>query len=513
MKNSLVKSVGIITIIAIFSKVLGFGRELLMAAYFGASSITDAFNVASIIPVLMLTAIGMAIISGMAPIYAEAKSKSKEEASNVISALSTLFLVFAIVVTILFYLFTPAIIKIMAPGFDDAQLQLTNKLTMIMLPSFAFLVLSAIMQGILEYEKRFAPPALVAIPQNLFIIMAIVFLSKEFGIYSIAVAMLLGAISQFLIQYPFIRKYNIIKFNFHFKTYKHVIFDSLKIFTPIIIASVAYQVNAVVDRMVASNLSEGSVSALNYSNKLMFLPLSIVLLSVVTVLFPGIVDAALEKGKGVVRLIFQGINVITFIGIPIMVVMLVESQSLVDFAYKRGAFDTSDALMTSHAFYFYTFGMIFVALKEFLNRCFVAIKETKVTMIGSLTAVILNVILSIVLARYLAVGGIALASSISMVVQAVFLFCFLPRKVTIQREEIKKFFLDFGKLFIAFIALYVATTIIKGSYEGLNGFLTIIVTTAITFILFIIISALLKCNEMSWMFEFIKAKRRSKTNG
>jgi putative peptidoglycan lipid II flippase len=509
MKNSLVKAVGTITIIAIISKILGFGRELLMAAYFGASSVTDAFNVASIIPVLMLTAVGMAIISGMAPIYAEAKAKSAEEASKVISAITTLFIVFSITITILFCLFTPFITKMMAPGFNADQLKLTNELTLIMLPSFTFLVLASIMQGILEYEKRFAPPAFVAIPQNLLIIVAIIFLSKDYGIYSVAVATLLGAVCQFAIQYPFIRKYRIIKLNFHLKKYKKVLFDAFKVFTPIIIASVAYQINAVVDRMVASKLPEGSVSALNYSNKLMFLPLSIVLLSLVTVLFPGIVDAAVEKGKSFVRQIFQGINIITFIGIPITVVMLVESQSLVDFAYKRGAFDVSDSLMTSQAFYFYSFGMIFVALKEFLNRSFIALKESNVAMTSSIAAVLLNVVLSIVLSRFMGVGGIALASSISMMIQSIFLFSFLPKKVTFQKEDLFKFFFDFAKLVILFILLYIVTTLMKNMYAGLDGIVAIIVTTGITFVLFMVLAALLKSPEMTWMLEFLKKKKRS----
>jgi putative peptidoglycan lipid II flippase len=512
MKKSLIKAVGIITIIAIFSKVLGFGRELLMAAYFGASSVTDAYFVASIIPVLMLTAIGMAITSGMAPIYAEAKAKGGKEPKDVISVLTTLFVVISIIVTILFYIFMPYITKFVAPGFQSNQLELTNKLTAIMLPSFCFLVLSSIMTGILEYEKKFAPPALVAIPQNLFIILAVIFLSKRFGIYSIAVATLVGAISQTFIQYPFIKKFDVFKVNFHFKKFKVVITDAVKVFSPLIIASVAYQITAVVDRMVASHLPEGSVSAINYSNKLMYLPLSIVLLSLVTVLFPIIVDAAVEKREKLAELIFKGINIITFVGIPITVIMLSESQLLVDIAYKRGVFGTTASLMTSQAFYFYTFGMVFVALKEFLNRCFVAIRETKVTMVASVCAVILNVILDIVLSRFMSVGGIALASSIAMAFQAILLFCYLPKKSNIKISEIKEFCFNFGKLLLTFLSLYIIVNFLNETFQGENDILRLIITTAVSFILFSVISWLLGCKEIHWIVDILKEKRRSKSN-
>ncbi|MDQ6600359.1 lipid II flippase MurJ [Bacillus salipaludis] len=293
----MIKSVGIITLVAIVSKVLGFGRDLLMAAYFGASTVTDAFFVASIIPVLLFAAVGMAITSGIAPIYAEAKEKGKREASNIISVLATLFITLSVFLTFVFYLVTPFMTKMIAPGFSIQQAELTNQLTMIMLPSFCFFVLSAIMTGILEYEKVFAPPAFIAIPQNLFVIITIIFLTKQYGIYGVAVATLLGAVSQFFILFPFIKKYQVFYVNFAFKTYQKQIFNTLKLFSPIIIASGAYQINAVVDRMVASRLPEGSVSSLNYANKLMYLPLSILLLSLITVIFPSVVDSAVKKGE------------------------------------------------------------------------------------------------------------------------------------------------------------------------------------------------------------------------
>ena len=114
-----------------------------------------------------------------------------------------------------------------------------------------------------------------------------------------------------------------LKLNFNFKAHKNLFKNTFLALSPIIIASIAYQLNAVVDRMIASGLQAGSVSALNYANKLMFLPLSIVLLSFITVLFPSIVDAAAEKSKHFVRHVFQGLSVIALIGIPITIVMLV----------------------------------------------------------------------------------------------------------------------------------------------------------------------------------------------
>lgn len=513
MKKTIVQAAGMITLIAIFSKLLGFGRELLMASYFGTSPTSDAYFVASIIPVLLFTAVGMAITTGMVPLYAEAKKKSKTEASEIMSVLTTLFLVLSFIVTLICLVLTPYITKIMAPGFSDQQLELTNMLTIIMLPSFCFYVLSAVTTGILEYEKVFAPPALGAIPQNILIILAIVLLTNVYGIYGIAAATLLGAVSQFLVQYPFIRKYNVLKLNFNFKAHKKLFKDTFLALSPMIIASIAYQLNAVVDRMIASSLQTGSVSALNYANKLMFLPLSIVLLSFITVLFPSIVDAAAEKSKHFVHLIFQGINVISLIGIPIMAVMLIESETLVNIAYKRGAFDDEASLLTTTAFFFYSFGMIFIALKEFLNRSFIAIHQPKITMIASVASIVANIILSLILSRYFGVGGIALATSIAMMLQTLFLFMYLPRKTEVDPAEMKSFLYSTLKLMLLFALVFALLYFIHPLYETLHPILSFFVSALCAFIFTAIGSLLFRLKEMQWMAAYFKSKLRRNKHG
>lgn len=504
----MIKSVGIITLIAIVSKVLGFGRDLLMAAYFGASTVTDAFFVASIIPVLLFAAVGMAITSGIAPIYAEAKEKGKREASNIISVLATLFITLSVFLTFVFYLVTPLMTKIIAPGFSIQQAELTNQLTMIMLPSFCFFVLSAIMTGILEYEKVFAPPAFIAIPQNLFVIITIIFLTKQYGIYGVAVATLFGAVSQFFILYPFIKKYQVFYVNFAFKTYQKQIFNTLKLFSPIIIASGAYQINAVVDRMVASRLPEGSVSALNYANKLMYLPLSILLLSLITVIFPAVVDSAVKRSIEFVQWVFKGISLITFAAIPIAVVMLVESSILVELAFKRGAFDDTAAMMTKQAFFIYTFGMIFMALKEYLNRCFVALKETKVTMTCSILSVALNIILSVILAHFIGVGGIALATAIAMLFQTLLLFFSLSRHVPIEKNAKSTFKKSLGKLLILFAIVFMVSRLSAFILPVTNPILHLGLVTLITFAIFTTFALLLKSQEILGLIAILKRRKQ-----
>src|SRR3954467_555540 len=138
MKNNIVKAVGLVTIVTVIGKLLGFGRESVIAAFFGASAQSDVYFVAAVIPTLLFAAISMAITTGLVPIYIEERNKDKAEASRMMSALSTFLLVLSVIFIALCMLFAPWLTKLFAPGFTGAQLDLAVDLTLIMLPSFCF---------------------------------------------------------------------------------------------------------------------------------------------------------------------------------------------------------------------------------------------------------------------------------------------------------------------------------------------------------------------------------------
>ncbi|MBR8644315.1 hypothetical protein KEH51_05750 [[Brevibacterium] frigoritolerans] len=123
-------------------------------------------------------------------------------------------------------------------------------------------------------------------------------------------------------------------------------------FYPIIIAALAIQLNSVVDRIIATSLETGSVSALNYANRLLWLPLSIVLTPLITVLYPSIVERALIGYQSFLNLTLKGLKSLLFLAIPFMVVMLISGNSLITLAFQRGAFDASATDMTYRAFLF-----------------------------------------------------------------------------------------------------------------------------------------------------------------
>ncbi|MFJ7752869.1 murein biosynthesis integral membrane protein MurJ [Peribacillus muralis] len=426
-RSYLLKSVGLVTIIAAVGKVLGFGRESIIAAYFGASSTADVFFVASLIPTILFTALGSGLQAGVIPLYLEKKAENPLKADDFISLLGSFFMLVAAVMTMACVIFTKPIVMLVAPGFSDAELELTESLTRIMLPSLLFFTLSYMATGVLNANKRFILPALTSTAQNTVIILATVLFASPLGVEGLAWGFVLGAASQFLIQYPSLKRYNIRPI-ISFLSHGRQIVQTLYTFYPIIIAALAIQLNSVVDRIIATSLETGSVSALNYANRLLWLPLSIVLTPLITVLYPSIVERALISYNSFLGLTLRGVKSLVFLAIPFMIVMLISGNSLITLAFQRGAFDASATETTNTAFFYYSAALPFFALRDYLMNAFYALKKTKVAMYSCLFAVFLNVLLSWLLSRHLGVGGIAIASGISMLLQSLYLFCFLWHK-------------------------------------------------------------------------------------
>lgn len=494
--SNVIKSVGLVTIIAAIGKVLGFGRESIIAAYFGASSMADVFFVASLIPTILFTALGSGLQAGVIPIYLEKKADNAKKADEFISVLGSFFMLVAGVLTIACMIFIKPLVMMTAPGFSDSELALTESLTRIMLPSLLFFTLSYMATGVLNANKRFILPALTSTAQNTVIIAATVLFAAPFGIEGLAWGFVFGAASQFLIQYPSLKKYGIRPI-VSFLPHKRQIVQTLFTFYPIIIAALAIQLNSVVDRIIATSLETGSVSALNYANRLLWLPLSIVLTPLITVLYPSIVERALIGYQSFLNLTLKGLKSLLFLAIPFMVVMLISGNSLITLAFQRGAFDASATDMTYRAFFFYSACLPFFALRDYLMNAFYALKKTKVAMYSCLIAVLLNVLLSWVLSRYLGVGGIALASGISMLLQSLYLFGYLWLKTgRTDKTAFRDVFQESGKLTIIGAIIYGIALWIHPLTLSLPIIMELVIISLLVFGLYLALSILFKVSSL-----------------
>ncbi|MBD8070545.1 murein biosynthesis integral membrane protein MurJ [Bacillus sp. PS06] len=500
-----VKAVGLVTVISAVGKLLGFIREAIIAAYFGTTTLADVFFVANLVPTILFTAVGTAIQAGIIPLYVEEKEKSQSGADRLMSILGTFFFIIALLITVLTIFFAKPLVHLVAPGFTEEQRKLTVLLVQIMSPSICFLALTSIATGVLNANKRFVLPAFTATAHNIVIIIATIVLAKSYGVIGLSVGVLIGAASQFLIQYPQLKQYAI-RFERSFWQERERVKSTIYMFYPIIIAALAVQLNGVVDRMISSGLEEGSVSALNYGSRLMWLPLSVILTPLITVLYPSIVEAVLKGFGEFLEIVTKGIRMIVFLAVPFLVVMLICGQSLIELAFERGAFNQEATMMTTQTFFFYSVGLIFFALRDYLMNCFYALKATKVAMYSCLITVAINVGLSLSLARVLSAGGIALASSISMVIQTVFLLIYLWKKTKPEQSFLISFFKDIGKLILLFALVLMLVCWVHGGVDHLSAILKVIVVSFITFVTFLVGAFVLRVKEVESVVKMVLRK-------
>jgi putative peptidoglycan lipid II flippase len=501
----LIKAVGFVTLISGLGKILGFGRETIIASYFGASEVADVFFVSSLVPTILFTAIGTAIQAGIIPLFMEERQKNSKKAVEFMSVLGTFFLLISLLIILVTFIFAKPLVALMAPGFDSEQLNLAVKLTRIMIPSMLFLTLTAISTGVLNANKQFVLPAFTATVQNVIIILATIFLANTYGVTGLSIGVLLGAAGQFLIQYPSFSKSDI-HMNIHFQENKEQIKKTLILFYPIIIASMSVQLNSLVDRMVSSGLETGSVSALNYANRLLWLPLSVILTPLITVLYPTIVEAALESYSKFFDIVKKGMTMIIFLGIPFMIVMTVSGKSLVEFVFERGAFNTEATSMTTFALLFYSIGLLFFALRDYLMNCFYAIKKTKFAMYSCLVAVLVNIALSVLLSKVFQIGGVALATSISMLLQCIFLFTYLVRKRERDTQE-GHFLKDLGKMSIVIAILFLIALPVQHLLVNMYNLIELVIITIIVFGSYLLLSFIFKVSALNPLLEKVKKKK------
>ena len=264
----------------LLSRILGFLRDMVIAHFFGAGMAADAFFVAFRIPNLWRRLVGEGSLTiSFIPVYTEyLNQKSEEEIREVTHIAFTIAGVILFILTLLGILFSPILIRVIAPGFIQIpeKFQLTVTLNQIIFPYLFFMGLFALCMGILNSHRHFFAPAIAPIFLNICIIASVFLFYHAFKppVMALALGVLAGGVIQFFFQFPFLWKKRItFRFNFNFR---HPAIKRIGLLmVPGLIGTAVYQINVFVDTIFASFLPSGSVSYLFFADRLMEFPLGI----------------------------------------------------------------------------------------------------------------------------------------------------------------------------------------------------------------------------------------------
>lgn len=424
------------------SRFLGLARDRVLAHYFGAGPIMDAYGAAFKIPDLIYTlSILGALSAGLIPIFTKIYLKSgddKKQAWNLISNTINILMIWLGGAAIILIFVTPWLAPLVAPGFVGEKKEMLILFTRIMLISPILLGLSAVVGGVLQSLKNFFIYSLSPIFYNAGIIVGATVLVPLFGYKGLAWGVVLGAFLHLIVQLPSLRRAGFCYapiFNWRDADFRAMI----RLIIPRTLGLAALQINTVVITAIASTLTAGAVAIFNYAYNLQSFSLGIVGVSFAVAALPTFSTLAAEKKWPALIKNFSSVaRQMLFFIIPLSVIFLMLRAQIVRVALGSGAFDWDATIRTADTLAFFALSLFAQCLSMLLARAFYAMEDTKTPLKIGVVTVIVSIFLSWYLTRvtgWFGVEGLALAFTMASILNTALFWIFLRLRLGSLDEE------------------------------------------------------------------------------
>jgi len=428
---NLIKSTVTFSFFTIISRLLGYIRDIFIAIFLGAGPLADVFFVAFRIPNTFRRLFSEGTFNAaFVPIYSSLlnnKKKSQKFANNIFNLLIVGLFFLVIIIEILMPLF----VYIIAPGFDGdyQKMELAITLTRVTFPFLMFISLASFFSAILNSHNKFAVASAAPIILNIFLIGVLLFgkILNDQLVYYLSYAVTLSGILQFIFLYFFVKK------NFLPKLKLHIKIDSkVKIFfrklLPSIFSSGVTQINILVGTIIAS-FQTSAVSYLYYADRIYQINLAIAGIAIGTVILPQLSRYVQNNNKNKINLIQnKALELSLFLSIPAAIALLVASEEIISSLFGYGSFDELSVKNSAKALFYFAIGLPAFSIIKVFSTFFFAQRNTKIPFYISLTAVLLNIFISIVFFKEVGFLIIPIATTISSWFNAILLFILLNKK-------------------------------------------------------------------------------------
>jgi putative peptidoglycan lipid II flippase len=441
---SLLRSASTVSLLTLASRVTGLVRELLVAALFGASALTDAFNVAFRIPNLLrrLFAEG-AFSQAFVPLLSRSRAQDGDEATRgLIDAVGTILFWVLVAVSLVGVLAAPVLVWLMASGlresggFDHAVL-----MTRWMFPYIACMSMVALCAGILNTWGRFALPAATPVLLNVCVVAAAVLLAPLFearglpGIYAMAVGVMAGGVLQVAVQWPLLVRLGLwprlaIGPAGWRRAWAHPgVHRVLKQMAPAVLGVSVAQLSLLVNTQIASHLGAGAVSWLTYADRLMEFPTALLGVALGVVLLPRLSAAqAKDDVAAFSALLDWGLRLVLLLALPSAIALLLFAQPLVSVLYHYGRFTAQDVQMTVTALAGYGCGLLGLIAIKVLAPGYYARLDIRTPVRIAVVVLILTQVMNAVFVPWIGHAGLALSIGLAALVNAGWLLTGLIRR-------------------------------------------------------------------------------------
>ena len=459
---SVLKAAWIIAVVTIVSKLIGFVRDIIIANYYGAAMVSDAYYYAYQIPSLSLILLGgvggpfhsatVAIFSKLIPNLQE---KPSEHVNKLYSTFMTATIIFFLALSAIMFIFPRQIMGLIISGGSPDMINLAATHLKIMTPLLVIGGIVGIYYGILIIYRQFMLPNLSPIIMSLAIIGVVIAAPSDQKGYALAWATTIGAILQLIIQYPNIRKLGYkLKPNFAF-TNNPEFKEICELLFPAVLSSTVGQIHIYVDMFFTSSISEGAWTAIGYANRVFQFPVGILVTAFLVPLFPIFAKLVADKDyNGIKNYFNKGVGVLFFGAIPIIIGILVVGMDAVRLVFERGLFDEKATFMVTEALWFLSVSIIPYVFRDSITRVYYSFNDSKTPFVVAFSSIVLKLVLNYVLISKMrfGIGGITLSTSLVTLFNACVLGMFITKKMD----------MDYKSLFINLFKMVVAGVITGG---------------------------------------------------
>lgn len=493
-KKALLGSAAALFILSLLNKGLGFIKSMVIASAFGASLQTDAYYVAEGLMQNALLPISEAMAVSFLPIYIGVREKDRQDAKVLTSRTMTDIFLLAFVLSGILYMLAPLILRIMLPAYAPAEVEMSVSYFRILIWGMCFYMSNQLLQSLLNAEKQYGYSSFTAMLNNLILTAAVFFLGKHYGLWTMAAAVVFSYAAQYLFLQAKSWRYGNL-------TWRYGLRDSRirKLCTqalPIFFGNAICELNNLVDRSLLSGMEEGAVTAVSYASVLYQFASNLISIPMTTIIYTELAEsfAGGHKEEGGAKL-EKGIHISLFFCIPISLFVMVSANLIVQITYGRGAFDAEAVRMTAQGLTYYGLCFLAYCINALLFRACYSLDDTVLPMKVGLGTVSLNIVLSIILSRFMGLRGIVLATAISNSLTTVITMIIFNRtKLTIHLHGFIKPVAEI--IFSSLVATAVCVTWLMYT-SAANGIARFIIAACLEFGIYAIIVLICR-NETAW---------------
>lgn len=424
----------IIIFFGAINKVLGMIREIIFANSFGLSKSYELYLLSIVVPTVINTFIVYVGQNFFIPQYNRIKIQEGETEARVFfnKALAFFFILSCCAALGLIFSET-MILKLFASGLTITELITAKRILLIILCTIPLNGLMAILLAYLQAEYDFRNAFISHLFLNLTIILVVILLTSVFGIYSIPIGFLLGTFLQVGFLFIFVRN-KIVFQDLWSKKGDFLKQFPTQVFLITVLIELMGQLYVFIDRLFYSSVQLGGIAALNYATTIYLIPISILSMAFSSAIFPKFSETfAAGKIDETENTFNSSMRITFFFFIPSSFVFILYAQPIVELLYHRGAFNTSDVVMTAEVLKIYGISLVFFAAYAIINKLLFGIAAIKWLMLSSVTVIIVKIVASFLLVPGYQQNGLAAASSLSYLLYFVFGTAIVIKKLHLKK--------------------------------------------------------------------------------